>query len=100
MKKIGLTVALLLGAMSLAQASEELAKSKNCSTCHSVERKIVGPSYKDITAKRAGEKGAVAALAGKIKNGSKGEWGPVPMQPNAVSDAEAESLAKWVLSFK
>lgn len=100
MKKIGLTVALLLGAISVAQASEELAKSKNCMTCHSVERKIVGPSYKDIVAKRGGDKGAVAALAGKIKGGSKGDWGPVPMPANAVSDAEAETLAKWVLSFK
>ncbi|MDD2883597.1 MAG: c-type cytochrome [Dechloromonas sp.] len=100
MKKIGLTAGLLLGAMSLAQASDELAKSKNCMTCHSVERKIVGPSYKDIAAKRAADKGAVAALAGKIKAGSKGEWGAVPMLANAVSDAEAETLAKWVLSFK
>ena len=83
-----------------AMASEDLAKAKNCLTCHAPEKKIVGPSYKDITAKRAGEKGAEAALAAKIKNGSKDEWGKVPMPPNAVSDAEAATLAKWVLSFK
>ena len=86
--------------MAPAQASEELAKAKNCMTCHSIERKIVGPSYKEIAAKRAAEKGAEAALAGKIKGGSKDEWGKVPMPANAVSDAEAATLAKWVLSFK
>jgi len=83
-----------------ALASDELAKAKNCLTCHAADKKIVGPSYKEITAKRAGEKGAEASLAAKIKNGSKDEWGKVPMPPNAVSDAEAATLAKWVLSFK
>lgn len=81
-------------------ASEDLAKAKNCTTCHAVAKKIVGPAYQEIAAKRAGEKGAEAALAAKIKNGSKDEWGKVPMPPNAVSDAEAATLAKWVLSFK
>lgn len=96
-----LSLALVAATVSgAAVASEELAKSKNCLTCHSAERKIVGPSYKEIVAKRAAEKGAEAALAGKIKNGSKGEWGQVPMPPNAVSDAEAATLAKWVLTHK
>lgn len=98
-----MTVA-LIGASFLfagaAMASEELAKAKNCLTCHAVDKKIVGPSYKDITAKRAGEKGAEGALAGKIKNGSKGEWGQVPMPPNNVTEAEAATLAKWVLIHK
>ena len=87
-------------ASTTAAASEELAKAKNCLTCHGLERKIVGPSLKDIAAKRAGEKGAEAALAGKIKNGSKGEWGQVPMPANAVSEAEAGALAKWILGLK
>lgn len=96
---------LLLAAVALslsgaAIASEDLAKAKNCLTCHNAERKVVGPSLKDIAAKRGAEKGAEAALAAKIKNGSKGEWGQVPMPANAVSDAEAATLAKWVLSFK
>ena len=84
----------------VAQASEELAKAKNCLTCHAVDKKIVGPSYKDIVAKRAGEKGAEASLAQKIKAGSKSEWGTVPMPPNNVTDAEAATLAKWVLAHK
>lgn len=96
-------IVLALVALSLsaaASADEALAKSKNCTTCHGIDRKIVGPAYKDIVAKRAGEKGVEAALAAKIKNGSKGEWGQVPMPPNPVSDAEAATLAKWVLSLK
>lgn len=83
-----------------ALASEDLAKAKNCLTCHAVDKKIVGPSYKDIVAKRSGEKGVAAALAVKIKAGSKGEWGQVPMPPNAVTDDEAATLAKWILTLK
>lgn len=93
-------IALSAAIATPALASEELAKAKNCTTCHGMANKIVGPSYKDIVAKRAAEKGAEAALAAKIKNGSKGEWGAVPMPPNNVSDAEAATLAKWVLSLK
>ncbi|HZX29901.1 MAG TPA: c-type cytochrome [Rhodocyclaceae bacterium] len=84
-----------------AAASEELAKSKNCLGCHTVEKKLVGPAYKDIAKKRAGEKGADAFLAQKIRNGSKGEWGGAEMPPNAaVSEADAATLAKWILSLK
>ena len=83
-----------------AQASQDLAKAKNCMTCHAIDKKIVGPAYKDIAAKRAAEKGAEAALTAKIKAGSKGEWGQVPMPANNVTDAEAATLAKWVLAQK
>lgn len=97
------TIAIFAAASLLsggAMASEELAKAKNCLTCHAADKKIVGPSYKDIVAKRSAEKGVEASLAGKIKVGSKGEWGNVPMPPNNVTDAEAATLAKWVLAFK
>ncbi len=95
------TMALLGLVLSMpAMASEDLAKAKNCMTCHALNKKIVGPSYQEIAAKRAGDKGAEAALAAKIKNGSKDEWGKVPMPPNQVTDAEAATLAKWVLSIK
>lgn len=84
-----------------ALASEELAKSKNCLGCHTVDKKLVGPAYKDIAKKRAGEKGAEATLAQKIRNGSKGEWGGAEMPANtAVSEADAATLAKWILSLK
>ncbi len=98
------TIALALTAAFVvagpAAASDELAKSKNCTTCHGIDKKIVGPSYKDIAAKRSAEKGAEATLAAKIKGGSKGEWGQVPMPPNNVTEAEAATLAKWVLAHK
>ena len=100
MKKIVVAAIAALAVTGAVQASEELAKSKNCMTCHAIDKKIVGPAYKDIVAKRGGEKGVEAALAGKIKNGSKNEWGKVPMPPNNVTEAEAATLAKWVLSLK
>jgi len=83
-----------------AFADEALAKAKNCMACHSIDKKLVGPAYKDVAAKYAGNGDAVATLAGKIKNGSSGVWGPVPMPPNAVSEDEAKKLAAWVLSQK
>ncbi|MBA4743605.1 MAG: c-type cytochrome [Azoarcus sp.] len=83
-----------------AFADEALAKSKNCMACHATDKKLVGPSYKDVAAKYAGQGDAVAYLVGKIKGGSSGVWGPVPMPPNAVSDDEANKLAEWVLGQK
>jgi len=68
--------------------------------CHAIDTKMVGPAYKDVAAKFAGQAGAEAELAQRIKNGSQGVWGPIPMPPNAVSDDEAQTLAKWVLSQK
>ena len=91
-------VGLLFGIASNVQASEALAKSKNCMACHAVDKKMVGPSYKDVAAKYKG-KGAEATLAAKIKKGGVGAWGNVPMPPNNVTDAEAASLAKWVMSL-
>ena len=100
MQKIIVTAGLCLLAAGFAQASPELAKAKNCMTCHAIDKKIVGPAYKDIVAKRGGEKGIEATLAAKIKGGSKGDWGTVPMPANNVTDEEAATLAKWVLSQK
>ena len=77
-----------------AVADEGMAKAKNCLACHSVEKKMVGPSFKDIAAKG----GDAGKLADSIKNGSKGKWGAIPMPPNRVSDEEAQQLATWVLS--
>ena len=100
MQKTMLIASAFLALTGVAQASPDLAKAKNCMPCHTVDKKIVGPAYKDIAAKRAGDKGAEAALTAKIKNGSQGEWGQVPMPANNVTDAEAATLAKWVLSQK
>ncbi len=83
-------------------ASPELAQQKTCMACHAVDRKLVGPSYKDVAAKYASQKdAAAAALAEKIMKGGVGVWGPVPMPANPkVSPAEARQLAIWVLSIK
>jgi cytochrome c len=84
-----------------AMADLALAKSKNCMACHAVDKKMVGPAYKDVAAKYAGQKDAVDKLAVKIMKGSSGVWGPVPMPANAqVKEAEAKTLAAWVLSSK
>jgi len=69
--------------------------------CHAVDKKLVGPSYQEVAAKRAGEADAVATVAAKIKAGGSGVYGPVPMPPNPqVSDDEAVKLAEWVLGMK
>lgn len=82
-------------------ASPELAKSKNCMACHAVDKKLVGPSYKDVAAKYAGQSGAVEMLATKIQKGGVGNWGQIPMPANPQVNAEdAKKLAEWILSTK
>lgn len=84
-----------------AMADLKLATDKNCMSCHSVDKKVVGPGYKDIAAKYAGQKDAVDMLAGKIQKGGAGVWGPIPMPANAqVNAAESQTLATWVMSLK
>ena len=103
MKKIVIASALIAAAISsqaFAATPEELAKSKNCLTCHAVDKKLVGPSYKDVAAKYASDKGAADKLADKIAKGGKGSWGEIPMPPNNVTPEEAKSLAAWVLTHK
>ena len=80
-----------------AQADEALAKAKNCMSCHAIDKKLVGPAYKDVAAKYKGDAKAPAMLAAKIKAGGKGTWGEIPMPPNNVTPEEASKLAAWVL---
>ncbi|TFW17249.1 c-type cytochrome [Duganella callida] len=94
-------LALMALGAGTAQASPELAKAKNCTACHAVSTKLVGPAFKDIAAKYAGNKEAEAMLAQKIRKGSTGVWGAIPMPANPqVNEAEATTLAQWVLSQK
>ena len=95
-----LGAALFAAAAAPAMADEALAKAKNCMSCHAVDKKLVGPAYKEVAAKYKGDKGAVDMLAAKIKAGGKGVWGPVPMPPNNVTPEEAKKLATWVLTQK
>ena len=94
--------ALLTGALSTpALANQQLATAKNCMACHAVDKKLVGPSYKDIAKKYAGQKDAEAKLAEKVIKGGSGAWGPVPMPANPqVSTAESKQLVGWILSQK
>ena len=94
---------LLLPFSTFAQSTDPgaaLAQQKNCLACHTVDKKVVGPSYKDVAAKYKGKKDAVNMLVTKIMKGGSGVWGAIPMPPQAVSDAEAHQLAEWVLKQK
>lgn len=96
---IGASVAVLLSTSAMANA--DLAKSKNCLACHSVENKVVGPAFKDVAKKYASDKTAEAKLTAKVLKGGSGSWGAVPMPANSqVTEAEAKTLVKWVLSLK
>jgi cytochrome c len=76
-----------------------LAKSKNCLSCHAVDKKVVGPAFTDVSKKFKGNSAAEAELTQKILHGSSGAWGPVPMPANSdVTPAQAKQLAAWVLS--
>ena len=93
-------IALAIAALPAA-ANEELAKKNACTACHSVDKKVVGPAFKEVAAKYRGDKTAEAKLVKKVKEGGVGVWGQVPMPPNsAVSDKDIQALVKWVLSLK
>lgn len=95
-----LTAIGLIGPVS-SEASMELARSKNCIACHSVDKQVLGPAYKEVAAKYAGDKEALARLTKKVREGGVGVWGQIPMPANPqVTEAEAQTLAKWVLSLK
>ena len=101
MKRALITIAMTLAVAAPAMADQALATSKNCMACHAVDKKLVGPSYKDVAAKYAGQKDAVDKLAVKIIKGDSGVWCPVPRPANAqVNEAGAKKLAAWVLAQK
>jgi cytochrome c len=82
-------------------AQEALAQKSGCFACHALDKKLVGPAYKDVAAKYRGQKDAEAKLFKKVKEGGTGVWGTVPMPPNShVPDADIKALVKWVLSQK
>ncbi len=96
-----MAAALSVCATTSAWADLALATSKNCMSCHAVERKVLGPSFKDIAAKYRDDKTAVERLAVKIVKGGSGVWGPLSMPANPqVNEADAKKLAAWVMSSK
>jgi cytochrome c len=94
--------ALTLGTLATpASADQALATAKNCMACHAIDKKVVGPAYKDVAKKYAGNAKAADMLAAKVVAGGSGVWGPVPMPANPqVNAAEAKKLVAWVLSLK
>ena len=104
MKRLCLAIATLAAGVAISTpvlADLQLATAKNCMACHAAATKLVGPSYKDVAAKYAGQKDAVDKLSVKIIKGGAGVWGPVPMPANAqVSPEEAKKLAAWVMTQK
>ena len=101
---LALTAALAAASLAtLAHAADEsaLAAKSGCLACHAVDKKVVGPSYKEVAAKYAGDKAAAAKLEKKVKEGGVGVWGQIPMPPNTqVNDADIKKLVAWVLSLK
>jgi cytochrome c len=101
MKRALFALAALAALSTPALADQALATAKNCMACHAADKKLVGPAYKEVAIKYAGQKDAVDRLASKIMKGGAGVWGPVPMPANAqVNEAEAKKLAAWVLTQK
>ena len=81
--------------------AQELLKKGGCVVCHSVDKKMVGPTYKDVAQKRKGEQDAIATIEKSVRNGSKGTYGQIPMPPNPqskISDADLHELVEWVLT--
>ena len=79
-----------------AAAALALLKKHSCTACHGMDQKLVGPGFKQVAAKYAGRADAEAYLAGKIKSGGQGAWGPIPMPAQSLSDAELKTLAAWL----
>ena len=100
MKQLVLAMLVAAFAADPAQADQALAQKKNCLGCHTVEKKVVGPAYKDVAKKYAGQN-VTAKLAAKVIQGGAGTWGVIPMPANPkISPAEAEALVKWILALK
>jgi cytochrome c len=101
MKRIVFALAATFSVTAPVFADQALATSKNCMACHAVDKKLVGPAFKDVAAKYASDKSAVDKLATKITKGGSGVWGLIPMPANTqVNEAEAKKLAAWVLTAK
>ena len=96
-----IALAALAAAAAPAAASEQLAKKHNCLACHTVDKKMVGPSYKDVAAKYKGDKNAAARLRDKVKKGGTHVWGEAAMPPNVLaSDADIKELVDWILTLQ
>jgi cytochrome c len=106
MKALILTIAaagslMVAAQVSAADAAEALAQKSGCLACHSIDKKVLGPSYKDVAAKYKGDKTAEAKLIAKVKAGGSGVWGPIPMPANSpqVKDNDIKTIVQWILKM-
>ncbi|MFC4160606.1 c-type cytochrome [Chitinimonas lacunae] len=97
---IALALAASVGVQAAPADGATIAAKYNCLACHQVDKKVVGPSYKDVAAKYKADKAAETKLADKIKKGGSGVWGPIPMPPQQVKDDDLKVLVKWILTQK
>lgn len=96
----GIAAGLLFGSHAMADGLA-LAQKNACMACHQVDKKLVGPAYKDVAAKYKGDKTAEAKLIKKVKEGGKGVWGDIPMPPNPqVKDEDLKTIVQWILALK
>jgi cytochrome c len=104
MKKIAALLAastLIAAGAAVADELEDMMKKNGCNACHAEDKKVIGPSYKDVAAKYKGDATAVAKLSDKVKKGGSGVWGPVPMPPNPqVKDADIKKMVELILALK
>ena len=104
MKKIAAVLAaatLMAAGSAVADELEDMMKKNGCNACHAEDKKIIGPSYKDVAAKYKGDATAVAKLSDKVKKGGSGVWGPIPMPPNtAVKDPDVKKMVELILALK
>lgn len=96
----GVVAATSAGAAVDAAKSKQLATKYNCLACHSEDKKLVGPSFKDIAKKYKGDAAATTKLSAKVKGGGGGVWGSIPMPPNNVPDPEIKAMVEWILSIE
>ncbi|WP_417069172.1 c-type cytochrome [Niveibacterium terrae] len=90
-------LALLAPLATLAATDADLARMRGCFTCHTLEGKAIGPSFKDIARRYKADKGAESRLAVRIRNGGSGAWGKLPMPASPLTEAEARQLARWTM---
>lgn len=92
---------LLVASVAVADELEDMMKKNGCSACHAEDKKVIGPSYKDVAAKYKGDASAVAKLSEKVKKGGSGVWGPIPMPPNTqVADADVKKMVELIVALK
>ena len=99
-KLITIIVLFLSVAPALAADEQELAQKSGCMTCHALDKRLIGTSYKAVATKYRDDPGAETLLIRKVKEGGAGIWGQVAMPPNSprVSDAAIQTLVKWILA--